>query len=205
MTSPSCSQSGSLEFLLQSSAKEVRQGFSVSQSNQKGIQEVCEGLANKIDLLAQRTQFLEIQVEQLKVESEKNSRDIVDLKAKNKYDAEKLESLENSARRNNIKLMNVPEGKEGNDIKTWVVDLLMQSGVWDGTESILKDDIQRVHEDPFRKAANRVKPRRILVNFLTYTVKEKILSKALKMGTLKVNVCSFEIRSDVLRITSNRQ
>ncbi|KAJ1192555.1 hypothetical protein NDU88_001862 [Pleurodeles waltl] len=54
-------------------AMEVRQGFLVSQANQKGIQEVCEGLANKIDLLTQRTQALEVQAEQLKEALEKNS------------------------------------------------------------------------------------------------------------------------------------
>ncbi|KAJ1150534.1 hypothetical protein NDU88_003325 [Pleurodeles waltl] len=61
-------------------------------ANQKGIQEVCEGLANKIDLLAQRTQALEMQAEQLKEAAEKSSREIEKLKAKNKQGAERLES-----------------------------------------------------------------------------------------------------------------
>ncbi|KAJ1151631.1 hypothetical protein NDU88_004411 [Pleurodeles waltl] len=45
-------------------------------TNQKEIQEVCEGLANKLDLLAQRTQALEVQVEQMKDPAAKNIREI---------------------------------------------------------------------------------------------------------------------------------
>ncbi|KAJ1156231.1 hypothetical protein NDU88_008955 [Pleurodeles waltl] len=163
------SQPGSFESLLYSLTKEVRQGFLVSQANQKGIQEVCECLANKIDLLTQRTQALEIQVDQLKELSVKSSREIDELKGKNKQGFERLESLENNARSNNIKLMNILEGKEGEDIKAFVIDLI-RSGAWEGVEAVLSSDIQRVHRDPFRKAANRTKPRRFLINFFTYTV-----------------------------------
>ncbi|KAJ1204096.1 hypothetical protein NDU88_007877 [Pleurodeles waltl] len=71
---------------------------------------------------------LEIQVEQLNEPVAKSSREIDELKAKNKQGAERLESLESNTRRNNIKLMNVTEGREGEYIKAFVVDLLKQSG-----------------------------------------------------------------------------
>ncbi|KAJ1124289.1 hypothetical protein NDU88_002750 [Pleurodeles waltl] len=131
------------------------------ETNQKGIQEVCETLANKMDLLTQRTQALEKQVDQLNEAVEKHTREIDELKAKSKKGTERLESLENNARRNNIKLMNVPEGSEGEDIKAFVVDLLKQSEAWQGSVEVLSRDIQRVHRDPFRKPPNRIKPRRI--------------------------------------------
>ncbi|KAJ1202239.1 hypothetical protein NDU88_006039 [Pleurodeles waltl] len=77
-------QTSSLESLLHSLTKQVKQGFLVSQANQKEIQEICEGLANKLDLLAQRTKALEIQGEQLKEVAVKTKQDIEDLKSKNK-------------------------------------------------------------------------------------------------------------------------
>ncbi|KAJ1213275.1 hypothetical protein NDU88_000913 [Pleurodeles waltl] len=158
-----------------------------------------------MDLLTQRTQALEKQVDQLNEAVEKHTREIDELKAKSKQGTERLESMENNARRNNIKLMNVPEASEGEDIKAFVVDILKQSGEWEGPEEVLSRDIQHVNRDPFRKPPNRIKPRRTLVNFLTYAVKEKILLKALKMGTLCAKDCSLEVRSNVSRITSNRQ
>ncbi|KAJ1204503.1 hypothetical protein NDU88_008280 [Pleurodeles waltl] len=121
------------------------------------------------------------------------------------HNAEHLEVLENNARRNNIKIMNVPEGVEGDNIKMFVVGRLSQCGMWEGSEDLLSQDIQRVHRDPFRKSPNAAKPRRILVNVLTYVIKKKILSRALKTGTLNASGFSFEIRSDVSRTTSNRQ
>ncbi|KAJ1084139.1 hypothetical protein NDU88_004292 [Pleurodeles waltl] len=50
-------------------------GRAALEINQKEIQEVCEGLANKLDQPAQRTQALEVQVEQLKDTAAKNIRE----------------------------------------------------------------------------------------------------------------------------------
>ncbi|KAJ1116310.1 hypothetical protein NDU88_004525 [Pleurodeles waltl] len=111
--------------------------------------EVCEALATKMDLLTQRTQILEKQVVQLNETVEKHTSEIEVLKTMGNHKAERLEVLENNARRNNIKIMNVLEGAEGDNIKMLVVDLLKQSGVWEGPEDVLIQDIQRVHRDPF--------------------------------------------------------
>ncbi|KAJ1156424.1 hypothetical protein NDU88_009143 [Pleurodeles waltl] len=103
--------------------QEVRQGFLVSQNNQKGIQEVGEALATKMDVSAQRTQILENQVVQLNETVEKHTNDIEALRITGNQNAERLEVLENNARRNNIKIMNVPEGVYGDNIKMFVVGL----------------------------------------------------------------------------------
>ncbi|KAJ1108012.1 hypothetical protein NDU88_005396 [Pleurodeles waltl] len=158
-----------------------------------------------MDILTQRTQILENQVTQLNEMVETHTNNIEVLKTTGKQNTQRLEVLENNARRNNIKIMNVAEGVEGNNIKMFVVGLLSQGEVWEGSEDLLSHNIQRVHRDPFRRSPGATKPRRILVNFLTYAIKEKILSTALKIGTLSANGVSFEVRSDVSRMTSNRQ
>ncbi|KAJ1201287.1 hypothetical protein NDU88_005100 [Pleurodeles waltl] len=110
-----------LEQLLHSLAKEVRYGFTVSQANQKEMQEVCEGLADKLDVLTQRTRVLEFLFEELKETTSRVRQEVDKLKAKYKESLDSLKSLENKVRRNNIRLLNNLEGKEGEDIKTLVV------------------------------------------------------------------------------------
>ncbi|KAJ1208987.1 hypothetical protein NDU88_004366 [Pleurodeles waltl] len=78
---PQGSQACSLEQLLQSLARGVRNGFSVSQGNQKEIQEVCEGLVDKLELLIQRTQALEVSVEKLKETTTRDRQEVDKLKA----------------------------------------------------------------------------------------------------------------------------
>ncbi|KAJ1144661.1 hypothetical protein NDU88_010958 [Pleurodeles waltl] len=141
----------SLESLLHSLSNEVRQAFLVSQTNQKGIQEVFEALATKMDILAQLTQILENQVVQLNETVEKHTSEIEVLTTMGNQNAERLKVLEKNARRNNIKIMNVPEGAAGDNIKMFVVGLLKQGGVWEGPDDLLSQDIQRVQRDPFRK------------------------------------------------------
>ncbi|KAJ1115375.1 hypothetical protein NDU88_003599 [Pleurodeles waltl] len=68
------------------------------ETNQKGIQKVCEALTNKMDLRTQRTYGLEKQVDQLNEAVEKHTREIDGLKAKSKQGSERLESLENNER-----------------------------------------------------------------------------------------------------------
>ncbi|KAJ1085651.1 hypothetical protein NDU88_005781 [Pleurodeles waltl] len=126
LESNSTHDQSSLESLLHSLSKEVRQGFLVSQNNQKGIQGVCEAPATKMDILAQRTPILENQVVQLNDTVEKHTNDIVALRVTGNQNAERLEVWENNARRNNIKIINVPERVEGDNIKVFVVGLLCQ-------------------------------------------------------------------------------
>ncbi|KAJ1213698.1 hypothetical protein NDU88_001330 [Pleurodeles waltl] len=71
----------------------------------------------------------------------KDREEVNKLKAKYKENLDRLEFLENNARGNNIRLLNVLEGKEGEDIKTLVVEVLIQSGAWDGPEDMLVKDI----------------------------------------------------------------
>ncbi|KAJ1182095.1 hypothetical protein NDU88_007290 [Pleurodeles waltl] len=84
--------------------------------------------------------------------------------------------------------------------------LLIRQGVQiaDTAEDIARD-IQEVLKDPYRKTPNRDKPRKILVSFHTYALKERILVEALKQKLLAVEGVRFEIRSDLSSVTLNRQ
>ncbi|KAJ1218525.1 hypothetical protein NDU88_006103 [Pleurodeles waltl] len=88
-------------------------------------------------------------------------------------------------------------GAEGIDLKKFVFSLIKRTMSLDETEVEIMKDIQRIHRDPFQRNPNNKKPQKISVNFQTYMLKEKILTKALAARSLEVEEFSFDIRSDL--------
>ncbi|KAJ1082491.1 hypothetical protein NDU88_002656 [Pleurodeles waltl] len=191
--------------MLVSLTENIKKEFLTSEANQAEIRSACESLEKKIDLLAFKTQALEESVETMREDLRKNKEEIQQLKGTERDLQEKLEYLENNSRRNNLRILNVPEGVEGSDLKKCIVSLIKKVIPLDETEAQVINDIQRVHRDPFRRNSNIKKPCRILVNFQTYSLKEKILVKALDLGSLETGEIKFEIKSDLSRLTLNRQ
>ncbi|KAJ1210751.1 hypothetical protein NDU88_006113 [Pleurodeles waltl] len=184
----------SIEGMIQDLAIEVRSSFETSNSNQKEIRGLCEALGHKFDDLAIRTAALETEVSELKKATENNTEGFL-----------KLELMKNNMRRNNLRFPKVPEGLEGGDLKSLVVRLIKPGVQIEDEEENLARDIQRVHRNPFRKPPNRVKPRKILVNFHTYAIKERILVAALNKKSLTAEGVNFEIRSDLSSVMLNKQ
>ncbi|KAJ1090321.1 hypothetical protein NDU88_003454 [Pleurodeles waltl] len=197
--------SSSLEALILSISEDVKRGSANSEVNQGEMREVCAVLERKIDGLMERTQAIEENMGGMKEELAQHKAEIDALKGNEQVLKNRVEQLENYSRRNNLKLLKVPEAAEGNDLKAFVVLLIKSAVGLEENEEEIGKDIQRVHQDPFRMRMNSSKPRRILINFLTYQMKEKILSRALKQKSLKVNDVVFEIRSDLSRSTMDRQ
>ncbi|KAJ1188763.1 hypothetical protein NDU88_005520 [Pleurodeles waltl] len=194
-----------MEEMITKLVEDIKNGFSVSEANQASIKEVCEILETKFDLLSKRTQFLEDTVESLKEDVVQIKQDLRELRACEQDLQDKLERLENAARRNHLRILNIQEGVEGNDIKSYFASLIKNSLQFEETEQDIAVDIQRIHRDPFRRYPGRKKPRKVLIHFLSYALKEKILLKALKQKTLRGNDFSFEVRSDLARSTLNKQ
>ncbi|KAJ1184849.1 hypothetical protein NDU88_001646 [Pleurodeles waltl] len=183
----------------------IKKCFLTSKANQAEIRLAWVSLEKKIDLLALRTQALEESVETMREDLRRNKEEIQQLKGTERDLQDKFEYLENNSRRNNLRILNVPEGVEGLDLKLYLVSLIKKVIPLEETEDQIFNDIQRVHCDPFRMNPNIKKPQRILANFQTYSLKEKILGKALDLGSLETGGIKFEIRSDLARLTLNRQ
>ncbi|KAJ1184582.1 hypothetical protein NDU88_001386 [Pleurodeles waltl] len=166
-----------MEEMITKLAGEIKKGFSVSEANQASIKEVFEILETKFDLLAKRMQLLEESVESLQEDVAQIKQDLRKSKACEQDLQDKLERIENAAGRNNLRILNI---LEGNDIKTYCASLIKNSLQLDETEWEIAADIQRIHRDPFKRESARKKPQKILINFLTYALKEKILLQALK-------------------------
>ncbi|KAJ1171764.1 hypothetical protein NDU88_003622 [Pleurodeles waltl] len=152
----------------------------VSEANQASTKEACEILETKFNLLAKRMQFLEETVEFLKEDVVQIKQDLRESRTCEQDLQDKLERLENAARRNNLRILNIAEGMEGNNIKSYFTTLIKNTLQLEETEQDIAADIQSIHRDPFRRDPGRKKPRKVLINFLTYALKEKILLKALK-------------------------
>ncbi|KAJ1174360.1 hypothetical protein NDU88_006182 [Pleurodeles waltl] len=156
---------------------EIKRGFSVSEANQASIKEVCEALESKFNLLEKRTQLLENSMETLREEVVLLKQDQQKLKDSEQDLRDKLERFENMARRNNLRILNIPEGQEGDNIKMFCASLIKKSLQLEESEREIAADIQRAHRDRFRRDPARKKPPKILINFLTYGLKEKILCR----------------------------
>ncbi|KAJ1215902.1 hypothetical protein NDU88_003509 [Pleurodeles waltl] len=106
---------------------EIKRGFSVSKANQASIMEMCEALESKFDLLAKRTQLLEDSMETLREEVVLIKQDLWKSKDSDQDLRDELERIENVARRNNLRMLNIPYHYMHNlrDIKT--ADDLLES------------------------------------------------------------------------------
>lgn len=198
-------EDSSIGALLVALTAEVKNKFKVSELNQKEIRNACKILEKKIDDLNSRTTTLEVEVNGLRETVQANGAQIEKLNIREREQQDRVEILENFSRRNNIKILTIPEGREGENGKAYMVQLIKRELQLEETEQEIAKDLQRVHRDPFRLNANRSKPTKILLNFLTYSLKEKILSKALSMKSIEADGARYEFRSDVSSATSNRQ
>ncbi|KAJ1163829.1 hypothetical protein NDU88_004281 [Pleurodeles waltl] len=150
-----------MEEMITKLAEEIKKGFSVSEANQASIKEAGEILETKFDLLAKRTQFLEETVESLKEDVVQIKHDLQESRACEQDLQDKLERLENAARSNNLRSLNIPEGVEGNDIKSYFASLIKNTLQLEETEQDIAAAIQRIHRDPFRRDPGRKKPRKV--------------------------------------------
>ncbi|KAJ1155419.1 hypothetical protein NDU88_008149 [Pleurodeles waltl] len=134
-----------IEKMITKLTEEIKKGFSVSEANQVSIRGPCEMLEAKFDLLANRTQILEETVESLKEDVILIKQDLRQARASELDLQDKLEQLENAGRRNNLRILNVPEGVEGVDIKLFTASLIKDTLQLEETEQDIAANIQRIH------------------------------------------------------------
>ncbi|KAJ1199504.1 hypothetical protein NDU88_003338 [Pleurodeles waltl] len=165
----------SIEAVLSNLSEDIKKGFTTSKTNQGEIREVFGALEKKLDLLVLRTQALEEAVGEIRVEISDHKKEIELLKGNEQALQSKLERLENNSIRNNLRVLNVPEDAEGGNLKMFSSSLLKNALSLEESLEEIAGDIQRSHRDPFKKRPGSLKPRKILIHFQTYSLKEKIL------------------------------
>ena len=143
----------------------------------KGINQEFSKLGTEQQLQSGRLNEAETRLEKLESWAlEANNALITSLKEQ-KTLQDKLTDLESRSRRNNLRIYGVPEGEEGESTAKFLQDMLRR-------ELQLPDDlnlqIQRAHRSLAPKPAAGAQPRPIIVNFLEFTTKERVLRDAWK-------------------------
>lgn len=99
--------------------------------------------------------------------------------------ASKMDEMENRLRKDNVRLVGLPEGSEGiNPIEfldKWFIDLFGKD-IFSAMFSI-----KRTHRVPFRAPPPGGYPRPLVVKFLNYKDKVTLLRKAREAGTMLFN------------------
>uniref|UniRef100_A0A3B3RI25 L1 transposable element RRM domain-containing protein n=1 Tax=Paramormyrops kingsleyae TaxID=1676925 RepID=A0A3B3RI25_9TELE len=140
------------------------------------INQAILGLRSSIDGLGSRVTEAEERISSAEDKlSELNSHVLGLLKERASL-VDKVDQLENQSRRNNIRIVNLKEGVEGADpvrfFTDWIPTVL-------GQQNFPKPlVIERVHRSPTFRQPGAKRPRPILVRFLSYLDRDRILQTA---------------------------
>uniref|UniRef100_A0A3Q2ZQ98 L1 transposable element RRM domain-containing protein n=1 Tax=Kryptolebias marmoratus TaxID=37003 RepID=A0A3Q2ZQ98_KRYMA len=104
----------------------------------------------------------------------------------------KVLDLESRSRRNNVRVFGVPEGQEGNST-TQYIETLLRSQLQIPEDLDLK--IQPAHRTESKPPPDSP-PRAIIVNFLEFSTKEKILREVWKKGKIQVGSSNIHFDHD---------
>ncbi|KAJ1171610.1 hypothetical protein NDU88_003470 [Pleurodeles waltl] len=121
----------------------------------------------------------------------------------------KLTDLEDRLRRNNLRVLGVPEGLEGSDTHSFMVALFkeafpdLQHWDWD-------KEIQRAHRFPFSKVGSNSeggsgRPRVILISLLNFQARQAIYDRARPNSRSKAKGCEFFVRPDFCHSTVEKR
>ncbi|KAJ1149804.1 hypothetical protein NDU88_002609 [Pleurodeles waltl] len=141
----------SIAGMIRDLAGEVRGGFETSDTNQREIRGLCETLLQKLDDLTERMAALECEVSDLRRVTEENREAIHQVKMGEESQQVKLETMENRMRRNNLRLLKVPEELEKGDLKGLVIRLIKQVTQIEEEEEVLLKIFSVFIESPLGK------------------------------------------------------
>ena len=112
----------------------------------------------------------------------------------------RVDDQENRGRRNNIKLIGLKEGKEtGNAMNDYIKKILNEGLGLQGDEY----EIERSHRSGGPKPGDNQPPRMILVKFLRYTARQKVLTAAKKERGIRWEDSTLSIYEDMTKERSD--
>lgn len=148
-----------------------------------GLKATLDGLASRVAETEERISLAEDKLAGIDPQLTKLTRE-------NAFLVDKVEALENYSRRNNIRIVNLPEGCEGNDpvtfFTTWLPNTL---GKEHFPEPLI---LERAHRTLGQKPAPGQRPRAVLVRLLKYQDRETILKVAAKVSRTNKTPITFD-------------
>ncbi|KAJ4932381.1 hypothetical protein JOQ06_010804 [Pogonophryne albipinna] len=115
----------------------------------------------------------------------------------------KMEDLENRSRRSNVRLIGLPENAEGKDactfLEKWIPEIL-------GAGSFAAPlAIERAHRVPSGRPKPNAPPRALLIKFLNYKDKTKVMSAAYEKGKIHFDKHHIMFFHDVAKETDTKR
>uniref|UniRef100_A0A6Q2ZP90 L1 transposable element RRM domain-containing protein n=1 Tax=Esox lucius TaxID=8010 RepID=A0A6Q2ZP90_ESOLU len=112
---------------------------------------------------------------------------------------EKIADLEDRSRRDNVRIMNLPESVEAANLTTYITGSLP---VWFPSLSDVKPEIMRAHR--IGPPNNSGRPRTVIMKMLRYTDRDSIL-RAFRKSPIKVDGKDVRFAADYSAFTMNRR
>ena len=174
------------------------------------ISEDLEGLAeirrstasveNKLSSLITRMDDVEKRMEYLETAEKEWQANPPASKTEVRQIWEKLEDMENRSRRNNVRFVGFPEGKEGGDVVKFLEELMPNLVDMEG-----RREIERAHRVASQRPAPGDRPRPILAKFLRSSDRDAVLRAARNKGKLTWGNTTIMLFPDYSRATQMKR
>ncbi|RXN10108.1 LINE-1 type transposase domain-containing 1 [Labeo rohita] len=154
------------------------------------VEAKLSALITRLDEVEKRVEFLEGAEKELKANPPATKLELDQL-------WDKVEDMENRSRRNNIRIVGIPEGKEGQDTVRFLDGLI--PNLIDSSGRQL--EIERAHRSPSQRPSSTDRPRPILARFLRSADRDFVLRAARIKGNLSWENNNIMIFPDFARST----
>lgn len=115
---------------------------------------------------------------------------------------DRVEDLENRSRRNNVRLLGLSEGIEGDNIKA-CINKILSEGL--GLDVDSEFEIERAHRSPGSRPINAQSPRLVMMKFLRSTARDKVLKAAREKGGAVWCGCNISLFPDMTKELAERR
>lgn len=169
----------------------------------KGIEEIrrtTTSMEEKLSTLMTRLSDVEARLDYLEQGEQERQANPVATKEDLRLVWDKLEDLENRSRRNNVRFIGIPEGKEDGDTTSFIEKLIPTLL---GLEK--KCEIDRAHRVPTQQPQPGDRPRPILARFLRSSDRDLVLRTARERGKLNLGNNNIMLFPDYSKATQQRR
>lgn len=115
----------------------------------------------------------------------------------------RIEDLENRSRRNNVRLIGLKEGSEGDDVKACVEKILTE-----GLKIVVEDgefEVERAHRSPATRPEEDQPPRVLMIRFLRSTARDKVLKAAKEKRGATWSECRLSFFPDMSKSLADKR
>lgn len=176
---------------------------------EKRITDKIDGVLEKVKEITERVEEAEERISGAEDEVTQLKTRVNTLESQVKLQLEKLDEMENRSRRNNVRLVGLPENEEGRDagkfLESWIPSILEMKDTALALERAHRVGPRPQAENGAGANAAPRRPRTLIMKFLNYRQKEEVLRAAKDKGTVKYKDQAIRFFPDVTAETHRKQ